>query len=122
MRGWGAVFQKRLGFPPRPGFRRDGLIGPPCNAVTEIFSGDGQDLLGVEAQEPRLLGAGSMEDEMAEAEIDVKLDLFDLLVRVARHDPTAGGALDYCPRGRRWRSIERSARPSVHDRHDQIRE
>src|SRR5262249_30607148 len=43
-----------------------------------------------------------MEDEMAEAEIEVKLDLLDLLVRVARHDPAAGGALDHCPRDRRW--------------------
>src|SRR3954470_17085814 len=48
-----------------------------------------QDLLGIEFQEPPLIRAGGVEDEMAEAEFDVGPDLLDLLVGVVRHDPAA---------------------------------
>src|SRR5207302_1357399 len=54
----------------------------------------GEDLLGVELQEARLVGARGVEDEVTETETDIEADALDLLVRVARHDPAAGGAIE----------------------------
>src|SRR4051794_11809105 len=54
-----------------------------------------QDLLGVELQETRLIRAGGVEDEVAEAEFDIGPDFLDLLVGVARHDPAACGTVKW---------------------------
>ena len=48
-------------------------------------------LFAVQGQEPFLVGAGSMEDQVLEAQIQVVPDLLDMLVGVGRHDPPRGG-------------------------------
>ena len=58
-----------------------------------------QDMLRIEADEPLLIGARRVKDQMVEAEIDVFADAFDVLVRIGRDDPAAGGALGREPGG-----------------------
>ena len=58
------------------------------------FAAARQDLLGVELEEARLVGAGGVEDEVGEAEIDIGPDLRQLLLGVGRDDPAARGPLD----------------------------
>src|SRR5260221_10047663 len=79
-----------------PGFRRNtGLRGRSSNTkLSKSLPEAGQDLLGIKLQRARLIRTGRMKHEMAETEIDIEADLFDLLVRVARDDPAAGSAVE----------------------------
>src|ERR1035438_5211312 len=53
----------------------------------------GQHLIGVEIQEPRLVRARSVKYEVPKAHVDVWSNLFHMLIRIRRHDPTRGGSL-----------------------------
>ena len=53
-----------------------------------------QDLVAVELQETRLVGAGGVEDQVREAQVQVGLDLLDVLVGVGGDDEPLGGLLD----------------------------
>src|SRR6266851_3500754 len=58
-------------------------------ASPEFRSQQRQNALGVELKETGLVGAGSVEDEMGEAELDIRADLRKLLLRVGGNDPAA---------------------------------
>src|ERR1700738_2818617 len=49
----------------------------------------------VQIQEPSLIVAGRMEHQVIEAQVDVELDLLDVLFRISRNDPAAGGPLGW---------------------------
>src|ERR1022692_2442410 len=53
----------------------------------------GQHPIGVEIQEPRLVRARSVKYEVPKAYVDLLSNLFHMLIRIRRHDPTRGGAL-----------------------------
>src|ERR1700716_2165024 len=53
-------------------------------ALSEGLAQAGEDLLGVEFEEARLVGAGGVKDEVTEAELDIKADALDLLIGIVR--------------------------------------
>src|ERR1700730_14812029 len=58
-------------------------------ASPELRSQQRQDTLGIQLQETGLIRAGAVEDEVAEAELDIRADLRKLLLRVGGNDPAA---------------------------------
>ena len=50
--------------------------------------------LAVEFQEPNLIRTGCVEYQMTEPHLDIRFDLFDVLIGIGGNDPAAGGALD----------------------------
>ena len=71
------------------GDARLGSFACPTGATGMTRSEGRKDLAAVELQEPPLIVAGPVEDERTEAHVDVGLDLFDMLGRIAGDDPTA---------------------------------
>src|SRR5262245_39731954 len=63
---------------PRPPLLRGRRISPserPASSLPELGAQERQYLLGIELQETRLVGAGSMNDQVGEAELDIGPDL-----------------------------------------------
>src|SRR5580698_10021594 len=50
--------------------------------------------LAVELDKPLLIRSGSVEHQVAEAELYVRTDLLDVFIGIGGDDPAAGGALD----------------------------
>ena len=56
-------------------------------ASPESLAQEGEDPLGVQLQEAGLVGAGGMEDEVPEAQLDIGPDALDLLLDDRRRRP-----------------------------------
>src|SRR6478672_5585985 len=61
----------------------------PLHKLPESFAKAGQDLFGIELEEAGLVITGGVEDQVCEAKLYVRTDLFDVFFRIARDKPTA---------------------------------
>src|SRR6516225_5693213 len=69
--------------------RTEGIVTNPPGPSPELGAQQRQHLFGVKPQEAGLIGAGSVEHEVGEAELDIGPDLRQLLLGVGGDDPAA---------------------------------